>query len=388
MNDDLETADISTRVHNTRPHQEKVYSPIGRNHSGKKTTAEEYDEFNDYYEEEGGGGVDIKYYDSGRDVSPSKKHKQKSSKQPKDLERVQQQQHQRQLDAAASDTPVGKAEKLFHKLSKKLSMVFEREDQTKAIIHLLIKLRQQYALDDEVLKEAFDRGLIQLLLSNAEKLYKFSTLVEEALNCVMPIVRIPALKVKVMPVLLQSGAVIFCMTAIRMFHTTNGNIRILAVELLSSLLDFVTTCHMNPNDVNKKIKKHVSKNYVIHHLLLHGAASSYPSLLNIFIQSCSEISTQRILKCLTFVLTETPPDMSVTVAMNNRWALLRDLLSCIRTMGPTVKVQAAVLLTRLVASSAVVAEKLIDMQAWDDLSTALVNPDLDFSCKGINTITY
>jgi hypothetical protein len=60
--------------------------------------------------------------------------------------------------------------------------------------------------------------------------------------------------------------------------------------------------------------------------------------------------------------------------------MLRDLLSCLRTSNSVVKVQAAVLLTGLIASSAVVAEKLIEMQAWDDLSTALVSPDLDFTC--------
>jgi hypothetical protein len=208
----------------------------------------------------------------------------------------------------------------------------------------------------------------------------------------LPISRSPALKTKVANNLLKNGGLIFCMTAIRLFHKSNGNIRVYAVELLTQLLCFVDDCATLPEEVmngrigagdrgDSRDKKHTSKNYVIHHLLLHGAASSLPSVLNLFLQSSSEISVRRTLKCLTFVLTETPPDMSVTVAMNNRWAMLRDLLSCLRNLNAEAKVEAAILLTGLIASSAVVAEKLVDMQAWDDLSTCLVNPDLDFTSK-------
>jgi hypothetical protein len=369
MSDDLETADISTRVHNTRPHQEKIYSPIGRNHSGnKQATNNGNDGFNDYYGEGEGGQDDIKFFDSGKDVSPTKKHSRRTRKQ---------QEKQQEVES----TPMEKAQKLFNKISKKISFVFDRDDQAKIIVHLLIKLREQYMMDDEVLSESFRWGLLQLVLTNAEKIYKFGYLVEEVLNCVLPIARTPTLKLKAMQQLLKCGGLIFCMTAIRMFHRNNGNIRVQAVELISFLLDFVVDCNADLSQVNSKMKKFISKNYVIHHLLLHGAASSFPSLLNLFIQSSSEICIRRTLKCLTFVLTETPPDMSVTVAMNNRWAMLRDLLFCLRSLGPDTKVQAGVLLTGLIASSAVVAEKMVEMQAWDDLSTALVSPDLDFTCK-------
>jgi hypothetical protein len=306
-------------------------------------------------------------------------HHKKPHKSKKHHKHVTSDVNTTQEEPIKQDNPLEKAEKIFNKISKKISFVIEREDQAKVIISLFMKLRHQFALDDAVMSESFRWGLLQLVLTNSEKIYKFGTLVEEVLNCVLPVVRSPALKARVNACLVKSGAIIFCMAVIRLYHKTNGNIRVLSVELLTTMVDYVVECNMDITAVSSKVRKFISKNYVIHHLLLHGAASSFPSLLNVFIQSSSDISIQRVLKCLTFVLTETPADMSVTVAMNNRWCMLRDLLHCIRTLSPDVKVKAAVLLTGLIASSAVVAEKLIEMQAWDDLSTTLISPDLDFT---------
>jgi len=353
-NDDLETADISTRVHNTRPHQDKIYAPIGRRG-------------------EAHGSGDDHSPIGDQDHAP-KKRSNKSRKQRKGVP-----EEVNLTPEPVEESALERAERVFDKLSKKVSFVFERDDQARVIMGLLVKLQQQYALDDAVLDGVFRWGLLQLVLTNSEKIFKFGYLVEEVLNSIMPVVRVPSLKAKVNVCLVKSGALIFCMTAIRLFHKNNGNIRVQSVELLTAVLDFVAASQAHPTSVSSKIRKFVSKNYVIHHLLLHGAASSLPSLLSLFVQTSSDISIQRTLRCLTFVLTETPTSMSVTVAMNNRWGMLRDLLHCIRTMSPDVKVRAAVLLTGLIASSAVVAEKLVEMQAWDDLSTALTNPDLDFT---------
>ena len=352
---DLQTADIATRVHNTRPHQNKVYSPI----INRSDREEEYD------------------------LSPvnNKKssHKYDYNQIKEENEEQEMEVEQEQEEVVVEPSPVEKAEKIFSKLSKKLSLCVDREDQAKIVLTLLMKFRKQYALDDEVLDNAYKWGFLQLLFSNSEKMYRFVFLVEEAFNCILPIMRSPKLKEKVVPKLIKCGALVFCMTAIRMFHKSNGNIRVHAVEVLSTILDFVDKCKDNSKELNNKMKKLVSINYVIHHLLLHGAASSFPSLLNFFIQSSADISVQRLLKCLTFVLRETPADMSVTVAMNNRWSMLRDLLFCVRSMNAEAKVQGAVLIIGLIASSAVIGEKIIEMQAWDDLSTVLVNPELDFS---------
>lgn len=362
MNDDLETADISTRVHNTRPHQDRIYSPIGRNNSGPKLCANDNSVVHTNTCED-----DTNFHNSGKTMIHVK-------------EKVPQHGEGDVGVGQVEKTPLEKAQKLFHKASKKF-VVFDREDQAKLIVNLLIKLRQQYTLDEEVLSESLRWGLLQMLLGNADKIYKHSNLMEEALNCVQPIVISPVLKDKALPILMKSGGLIFSMTAIRVFHRSSASIRLQAVELLTHLLGFVETCNKSPTPLSSALKQCTSKSYVVHHLLLHGAASSLPALLDAFLRSSSEISVRRVLTCLTFLLTETPSDMAVTVAMNNRWAMLRDLLQVLRIMGPEAKRQAAVLMTGLVASSAVVAEKLIEMQAWDDLSTALVSPDLDVSCE-------
>lgn len=372
--DDLDTADIATRVHNTRPHQAKVYSPIFRH--GQTGNVEDL---------HNGAPDDIKFFNSGRDANQplSKHHSQghtnnNSNKHRKEKVPVEEVITQHHLE---EETTVQTAEKVFKKVAKKLAGIVERDEQVKVVAGLLLRLRQQYALDDAVLSEVLRWGLLQLLLTSSEKIFKFEHLAEEALNCMLPLVRAPDLRARATTCLVKAGAITFSMTSIRLFHKSNANIRVLALELLASLVDFVVGCHARgARDVGSSLGKFVAKNYVVHHLLLHGAASSFPSLLSLAIQTNSDLSVQRTLRCLTFVLTETPPDLSVTVAMSNRWGLLRDLLHCIRAGGSAgVKVQAAVLLTGLLASSAVVAEKLVDMQGWDDLSTALVSPALDFS---------
>jgi hypothetical protein len=165
--EDLETADISSRVHNTRPQKQKDYTPIGRNSTGKKKNSNgNHPKEQEYYEED-----TIKFYNSDNGGSPDKnkvgKKKQEECREEKN----------QVFEEVIELSPEEKARKLFDKINKKLSKVFDRDDQAKLIVHLLMKLRQQYALDDEVLSGAYKWGFLSLLLTNSEKIYKFSYLV-------------------------------------------------------------------------------------------------------------------------------------------------------------------------------------------------------------------
>ena len=63
----------------------------------------------------------------------------------------------------------------------------------------------------------------------------------------------------------------------------------LGVELQAAMLEVVTESNRESSEDNE-VKKCTSKNYVIHHLLLHGAASNLPSALSLAVQASAEIS--------------------------------------------------------------------------------------------------
>jgi len=109
----------------------------------------------------------------------------------------------------------------------------------------------------------------------------------------------------------------------------------------------------------------------VHQLLLHGAGVVLVRLLRFSSAARSEVSVRRAVWCLRFLVLGTPTSLAFKIASFDQYACIRDLATQLRAAGLTTRLEAAVLLTGLLASHVEVAAALTRLGGWDDLSSVL-----------------
>jgi hypothetical protein len=329
---DLTTSEVSSRVYNTRPSKQQDYKPF-RGH-------EESDAGNSH------PSTDAETTETS--VRPSRI----ASPEVRAVSPDQKKKPAKMLK------PVDEAKKLLSKIDNKLQMRIERAEQAQALAALLAKLRKLFSVDNDVLAIMLKHDTMAILLSTSEFICRFEFLTEETLQCLTPLTRSPELRNAAMDMALSNGGLILCLCALR-YYKHNSSIRTMAVELLSRCIEIVE--EGSKNRQTPSTKKYLSDSYISHQLLLHGAASSFPAVLCLFVQADAEIGTKRLLKCLItdyttlsfddsfigvkYLLLQTPADMATNIAMAGRWSAVRDCIWVLRKMSPELQATAAVVLT-------------------------------------------
>ncbi len=110
---------------------------------------------------------------------------------------------------------------------------------------------------------------------------------------------------------------------------------------------------------------------VVHQMLLHGAGVVLVRLLQFSVVARSDISARRAAWCLRFLLLGTPPPLAQKIASYDQFACVRALVTQLRAVGSAAKLEIAVLLTGLLASTSEVAFALTRLGGWNDLSSVL-----------------
>lgn len=196
-----------------------------------------------------------------------------------------------------------KAQSLITRLISQLSIRVDRIDQAKKIIIIIKKLRKLCDIDENIIKQCYHKNLLDYLLSSSEFTSRYELLLENIYHIITLICRQIDIRKNAISELVENGAIILYMSSIRTYMH-NVNIRVMAVELLGRSLEYITQLpEQNQKDNTLSTlqdylaPKSRSKKYFFHHLMMHGALSSFSSLLTIFTQSSNEMSLRRILKC-------------------------------------------------------------------------------------------
>ena len=225
----------------------------------------------------------------------------------------------------------------------------------------------------------------------AGTILKFAALTDETLRCVLPLVRLPQpMRRTVLRSLVANGGLIFSLLALKQYMTVSPGVRVQALEMLAAVLDHVsrsdeedeqtrvagspglaahtlTRTRVYPQDVPQRSLVQDA----VHQMLLHGAPSALSRCLTLSVAYLHEMSVRRAIHSLIFLILETPADLAAKVASYEKWSVLRELLVVLRDMSLSARVDAATLLTGLLASSLQVAEQIHAMGAWDELSSVL-----------------
>jgi hypothetical protein len=192
--------------------------------------------------------------------------------------------------------------RLFLKLNSLLQRRIDRADRAQEIASILAKIRRQNSVD-VIIEKHFEHHFLISLISSCDFLIRFEFLVEETLSFVLPLVRQEQNRQSLLDDILSSGALLFCFSSVRQY-SSNPNIRTLGVELLSSSIDFILEISHADSDSQLKERKYASHSFVTHELVLHGGATFLPIVLNLFLESHSEIGIRRVLKCQLSIFSE------------------------------------------------------------------------------------
>lgn len=225
---------------------------------------------------------------------------------------------------------------------------------------------------------------------SAATILKFSELTDNVLRVILPLIRLPTeIRKTIMTQLLANGGLIFALLALKQHMQQSASIRVQGLDLLCSVLESVSKSEKELAVQDEEIRQHTLNQRqpakypgtnssqrtpaqdAVHQLLLHGAASTLSRLLTLSVNNLHEISVRRAISCLTFLVLETPSDLALKVASYEGWATLRALHTVMRDMSLSARIDAAALLTGLLASNIQVAEQIHAMGADDDLSSIL-----------------
>jgi len=224
---------------------------------------------------------------------------------------------------------------------------------------------------------------------SATTILKFTTLTDEVLRVILPLIRLPpATRKSVIAQLLSNGGIIFSLLALKKHMQKSSSVRVQALELLSTILEHVAkvdeeesskqqqqgaTNRMtgNKHPMLPQSSQRSTIQDAVHQLLLHGAASTLCRLLTLSVSNQHEISVRRAISCLTILVLETPPDLATKLAGYENWSVIKALHTVLREMSLSARVDAAALLTGLLASDMLVAERIHSLGVWDELSSTL-----------------
>jgi hypothetical protein len=191
--------------------------------------------------------------------------------------------------------------RLFSKLNSILQRRIDTADQAQEVTSILKKVRRQNSVD-AIIEKHFEHHFLIPLISSCDFLIRFEFLVEETLSFVLPLIRQEQNRHLLMDDILSSGALLFSFSSVR-HYSFNPNIRTLGVELLSSSIDFILEISRGDrSDSPLKKRKYADPSFVPHELVLHGGSTFLPTLLNLFLESHSEIGIRRVLKCQSSLL--------------------------------------------------------------------------------------
>jgi hypothetical protein len=195
-----------------------------------------------------------------------------------------------------------KAKNIIAKLSSKCAVPIDRLDQSVKVVKLIRKLRNLCDIDDEIILLCFHENILMILLSTIDHSIKFESLIENMLVLISLICKQPTLRNDAVSQLVDNGGLVFYMSALRNYMS-NGNIRVLAIDLIMRSIEYcqVATKLFSNSKTNILLEytcpKSQSKKYLFHHLMMHGAVSSFSTLLHIFTQTSNEMSLRKVLKC-------------------------------------------------------------------------------------------
>lgn len=235
------------------------------------------------------------------------------------------------------------ASRLCYKLEKKLALPLDRPELAKQYAKIVARLSKLAKLDETLMEDIYELGLMSTLLSGTEKIVRYYPLLNESLHCIIPFLRSLTLRLRSVPMFVSRSGITFCMQALRM-HMKYPEIRIHAIELLSTSIDHII-------QVNNTKNSKFSREYTHHHLLLHGATSSIPELMKHFTETSYDLGTRRTLVVLHFLLLESKPEVASAMALMDRASLLRACLAALRHMSePTQLLATKVIIGYLILS--------------------------------------
>lgn len=280
-----------------------------------------------------------------------------------------------------------------------------QEDVTGPIIRKLRKLHGLILADGEhhdIAVTLMRTNLFATISFSAGTILKFASLTDETFRCVLPLLRLPQpLRTTILRSLVSNGGLILSLLALKQYMTVAPSVRVQALEILAAVLDHVAkaedpthgaehnsayspgqrvagspglathTLTRTPKVYPQEAPRRSLAQDAAHQMLLHGAASVLCRCLTLSVSNLHEISVRRAIHALIFLILETPADLAVKVASFEKWSVLRALLVVMREMTLSSRVDAATLLTGLLASSVQVAEQVHSMGAWDELSSVL-----------------
>jgi hypothetical protein len=224
---------------------------------------------------------------------------------------------------------------------------------------------------------------------SATTILKFTSLTDEVLRVILPLIRLPPdTRKSVITQLLSNGGIIFALLALKKHMQKSSSVRVQALELLSTILEHVAkveeeesgkqqqqaTANRTTGNKHPMLPQSSQRSTIqdaVHQLLLHGAASTLCRLLTLSVSNQHEISVRRAVSCLTILVLETPPDLATKLASYENWSVIKALHTVLREMSLSARVDAAALLTGLLASDMLVAERIHSLGVWDELSSTL-----------------
>ncbi len=272
-------------------------------------------------------------------------------------------------------------------------------------------------------------------ISKHESILYFAVLADGMLRCLLPILRINTWTKLFSKQLLYSDGIAFFMACIRKFHL-EPNVTTQCVEVMSVLVDFMIAMKNNNEKTSSKNVKNLAKSLLtpnisekealgrskkslnqpklvgssghrsfddfLHQIILHGGATLFPALLVKYVLNSNnnnnnnsrgnsnlmknEVCIRRLLFINHFIIHshQSQPELAIRIATTDNCSTLQAILRCMtshpsdigtnRTGGISTDLvlAATTLLLGLMASSPVVTECLIQMDALTILSSALV----------------
>ena len=256
---------------------------------------------------------------------------------------------------------------VIDKITSKLQKTVESLGRAKLIVRY-IRMLKGIASDDVAIDVVqavlYNQNAFGYLMVQHHKLLRYALLTDESLRCILPIIRHKStMKNKLIHQLVDHGAAIFALTALRNFDQEQS-IRVQALDLLSSSIDFM----VNPDSIIP-----LAIPDLIHQLILNGSTTTLPALLTYYCETRNEVSTRRSINCISFIIRSSPPELTMTLVTVNNWAIIRALCICITHFSKIAQIEAVELLIGFLSCSPVSADKLCHFGGLDEVCRITVD---------------
>ena len=274
------------------------------------------------------------------------------------------------LNKAGFSTLSDQIKYVCEKISTKLQTNVESLGKAKLIVRYIRQLK--CIISDEtnlnlITNVLIDTNIYGYFMINYSKLLQFGILADETLRCILTIIRQKSpRKRELSRDLVEHGVFLFTLSALRSFDTQES-IRVQALELLSSSIEYITA----DTETNEQAKPPIQD--TIRLLVLNGVTTVLPYLFTFYTETKNEVSTRRVISCLKFVFQHSPHELAMTILTINNWSTLRCLIQVMYNFSVISAIEATELIIFAIATSPFSADKLFGFGAMDEFSKLLAS---------------